>query len=150
MSEVTTGITMEQLQELMRSQAMMTKEIVAEAVKAAKEPTQEEADKKAELKRRAEISRKQAVEQTMAEQRAKDQLQNNCNHKKENGKFATGGQIIGGKYALLVCQHCRKEWYQQFSPEVTAQLLSGDLVLSQADPAGWSIEKPWPQPQLHN
>ena len=139
----TTGITMEQLQELLKAQAEMTKSIVAEAVKAAKEPTVEEAEKREELKRRAEVSRKQAIAQQMAEENAKNQRHSNCSHRKENGKLATSGQVIGGKYCILICQHCQMSWYKEFDREVTAQLLSGDLTLFQADPQGWATEMPW-------
>lgn len=148
MAEVTTGITMEQLQQLLAAQAEMTKSIVGEAIKAAKEPSEEEKEKRTELQRRAAISRKQAREQFAAEERAKAQRHANCSHKKENGKFATSGQVIGGRYAILVCQHCQDCWYKEFDREVTAQLLSGDLTLFQADPQGWAKEMPWPQPQL--
>lgn len=148
--EVTTGITMEQLQQLLAAQAEMTKSIVAEAIKAAKEPSEDEKEKRSELQRRAAISRRQAREQFAAEERAKEQRHANCNHKKENGKFATSGQVIGGRYAILVCQHCQDCWYKEFEREVTAQLLSGDLTLFQADPQGWSKEMPWPQPQLQS
>lgn len=141
--EATTGITMVQLQEILAAQAAMTKDIVAEAVKAAKEPTADEAEKKAELKRRAEVSRKQALQQQAAEENAKQQRYRNCDHKKENGKWATGGQVIAGKYAVLVCQHCQKPWYNQFSSEVTSQLLAGDVTLFQASPEGWSDKMPW-------
>lgn len=138
-----TGITMEQLQALLENQARMTKDIVAEAIKAAKEPTAEEAEKKEELKRRAEISRKQAIAQQQAEEASKNQRHANCSHRKENGKFATSGQIIGGKYASLVCQHCQMQWFKEFPAETTAQLLAGDLTLFQADPQGWSADEPW-------
>lgn len=148
MAEVTTGITMEQLQQLMAFQAEQTKSIVAEAIKAAKEPSADEQEKRAELQRRAAISRKQARDQFAAEENAKAQRHAACNHRKENGKFATSGQVIGGRYAILVCQHCQDCWYKEFEREVTAQLLSGDLTLFQADPQGWSKEMPWPAPQL--
>jgi hypothetical protein len=148
MSEVTTGITMEQLQAVLAAQAELTKSIVAEAIKAAKEPTADEAEKKAELQKRAAISRKQARDQFAAEENAKAQRHAACSHRKENGKFATSGQVIGGRYAILVCQHCQDCWYKEFEREVTAQLLSGDLTLFQADPHGWSKEMPWPAPQL--
>ena len=140
--QVTTGITMEQLQAIMENQARMTKEIVAEAIKAAKAPTEEEAEKKAEDKARYERSRAQARANQEAEFLAKKQRQDNCSHKKENGKWRTGGQVIGGRYAVIVCQGCQKEWYKTFSPEVMSQLQSGDLVLFQADPAGWDTEIP--------
>ena len=149
MAEATTGITMDQLQEILAAQAKLTKEmtteIVTAAVKAAKEPTQDEADKRAEAQRRAKISREQSHAQIMAEERAKKQRQDNCSnfHKKENGKWATSGQVIGGKYCLLICQHCQKTWYKEFDRETTAQLLSGDLTLFQASPEGWSTEMPW-------
>jgi hypothetical protein len=148
MSDVSTGITMEQLQTLLAAQAEMTKSIVAEAIKAAKEPTEDEKEKRTELQRRAAISRKQARDQFAAEENAKKQRHAQCSHKKENGKFATSGQVIGGRYAILVCQHCQDCWYREYDREVTAQLLSGDLTLFQADPAGWSKEMPWPMPQL--
>lgn len=139
-----TGITMEQLQEILKQQAEMTKGIVAEAVKAAKEPTAEEAAKKAEDKERYERSRKQALQQQEAEYRSKMQRQSNCPHKKENGKFATGGQIIGGRYGMLVCQHCQKSWFANFSQEVIASINAGDLTLHQADPTqGWIDEETW-------
>lgn len=143
MAEATTGITMAQLQEILAAQAAMTKDIVAEAVKAAKEPTADEAEKKAELKRRAEVSRKQAIQQQQAEENAKNQRHANCGHHKENGKWSTSGQVIGGKYCILICQHCQMSWYKEFDREVTSQLLAGDLTLFQADPAGWTTEMPW-------
>jgi hypothetical protein len=148
MAEVSTGITMEQLQAILAAQAELTKGIVAEAVKAAKEPTADELEKRTELQRRAAISRKQARDQFNAEQQAKAQRHAQCSHRKENGKFATSGQVIGGRYAILVCQHCQDCWYKEFEREVTAQLLSGDLTLFQADPQGWSKDMPWPQPQV--
>jgi hypothetical protein len=148
MAEVSTGITMEQLQQLLAAQAELTRGIVAEAVKAAKEPSEDEKEKRTELQRRAAISRKQARDQFNAEQAAKAQRHAQCSHKKENGKFATSGQVIGGRYAILVCQHCQDCWYKEFDREVTAQLLSGDLTLFQTDPQGWSKNMPWPQPAV--
>jgi hypothetical protein len=146
MSEVTTGITMEQLQAILAHQAEQNRAAVTEAIRAAKEPSAEEAEKRTELQRRAAISRKQSHEQMQAEENAKKQRHANCGnyHKKENGKWATSGQVIGGRYCILICQHCQKTWYKTFDREVTAQLLAGDLTLFQASPEGWSEEMPWP------
>jgi phage repressor protein C with HTH and peptisase S24 domain len=144
MAEVSTGISMEQLQTILAAQAAQTKEIVAAAVKAAKEPTEEDAAKKAEEKRRYDLSRKQARAQQEAEERSKRQRQLNCSHKKENGKWATGGQVIGERFGMIICQHCQKSWFATFSTEVISQLNSGDLTLHMADPtqAGWKDEPP--------
>ena len=142
MSE-TVGITAEQLQQLLENQAKMTEGIVASAIKAAKELPDNEKEKLLEAERRRSIAMKQSRDQIEAEERAKKQRQDSCSHKKENNKWATSGQVIGGRYAMLICQRCQKSLYKEFDREVTAQLLSGDLVLFQADPAGWSSEIPW-------
>lgn len=133
MSETQSGmltITKEDLQEMLRT-----------LVKAAKEPTEEVAAKLEEEKRRYEVSRKQARAQQEAEEKSKQQRQGNCSHKKENGKWATGGQVIGGRFGMIICQHCQKAWYAKFSQENISMLNSGDLTLHMADPTGW-LDKP--------
>lgn len=147
MAENTMVISQEQLQKLLEgilaNQSESTKEIVATAIKAAKELPDAEKDKITEAERRRQISMKQSRDQIEAEEKAKKQCQDNCGHKKENGKWATSGQVIGGRYSMLICQRCQKPWYKEFDREVTSQLLSGDLVLFQADPEGWSTQIPW-------
>lgn len=131
------NITSEQLQEMMQ-------QVVATAIKAAKElPDDEklERQKKQELRDR---SIQQAREQVEAEERAKTNRQSNCAHKKENGKWATSGQVIGGKFAMLICQRCQRSWMWQPDPETIAQLLAGDLVLFQAEPPHTAIPNQFP------
>ena len=120
----TGGITLtpEQLQELL-----------AGAIKAAIAPSPEEQEKKDELKKRAEASRKASVDTMMADYQARIDRQNRCNHKKENGKWSTGGQPIKDEI-FLICQHCQKTWQWKPDPTVIAQLLAGDLTLHQAEP----------------
>jgi hypothetical protein len=117
------NITPEQLQELL-----------AGAIRSAKAPDPEEQEKKDQLKAQGDASRKAAREQVMAEIRSKESRQNNCRHKKDNDKWSTGGQVIGGNKALLICQRCQKTWMWEPSAEVVAALLSGDLTLHQAEP----------------
>lgn len=121
----TGGITLtpEQLQELL-----------AGAIKAAIAPSPEDQEKKDELKRRAQESKKASVDTMMADFQAKKDRQDRCDHKKENGKWATGGQMLGNGVALTICQHCQKAWYWKPAPEDAAQLLSGDLTLHQSQP----------------
>lgn len=142
--QVSTGITMEQLQVILKAQAEQTREIVAAAVAAAKAPTADEAAEKAEKKARYEKSRQQAIQNQEAERKAKEQRQNNCTHKKENGKYATGGQIIGGRYGMILCQHCQRPWFAKFSQEVISQINAGDLSLAMIDPTsgGWMDAPP--------
>lgn len=137
MSEGTVSLSMEQFQELLAAQANSTKEMMLELLKVAKNPSaaeQAEIDKKKQWEASAIESARQ---QLVMEDQAKHTRQTNCDHRKENGKWATGGQIIGGRYALLLCQHCFKPWYTTFSPENMAQLNAGDLTLTMCSPEGW-------------
>jgi len=149
--ESTAGISPEQLQvilqSLMKQQAEQTKEIVAAAITAAKAPTEAELKKAKEEQERYDKTIKQSMEQAKAEEMAKRARQQNCNHKKENGKWATGGQIIGGRYGLIVCQHCQKPWYAEFSQETISMINAGDLTLHQADPSTWMDEESWNEKQ---
>jgi len=139
---------MEQLQIILKQQAEQTKEIVAAAIAAAKAPSAEELKKAKEEDERFQRTIKQSMQQAEAEEHSRRTRQTNCNHKKENGKFATGGQVIGGRYGMLVCQHCQKEWFANFSQEVISQLNSGDLTLHQADPTqGWTDKETWHKQQ---
>ena len=131
MESNTMNISKDDLQEMLRT-----------LIKAAKEPTEDQAIKLKEEKARYEKSRSQAIQQQEAERRAKEQRQNNCTHKKENGKWATGGQVIGGRYGLLVCQHCQRTWYTRFSQETIQSINAGDLTLHQNSPEGWQDEVP--------
>lgn len=132
--ETSTGISAEQLQAIMAQQAELMKGIVAEAVRAAKElPDDQKADREKAKKQEA-LAIQQAMDQAKAEEKAKETRQSSCQHKKENGKWATSGQVIGGRYAMLICQRCQKSWMWEPAAEVTAQLLAGDLVLFQAEP----------------
>jgi len=117
-------------------------EILLAVVKAGKQPTEEEAEKLKEAKARAEKNKADFVKMVEQEQQAKAARQASCGHRKENGRFSTGGQVIGGRFALLLCSHCQKPWYKVFSPETMAQLNSGDLVLFGADPSGWDDVPP--------
>lgn len=117
-----------QLQEMMQ-------QVIATAIKAAKELPDEEKEERAKRKEYEKKVIDQAMEQAAAEENARNTRQANCGHKKENGKWATSGQVIGGRFAMLICQHCQKTWmWEPSDPNVIAQLLSGDLVLFQAEP----------------
>ena len=120
-------MTHDQLQEMMQ-------QVIATAIKAAKELPDEEKEERAKKKDYEKKVIQQAMQQAEAEEKARETRQANCGHKKENGKWSTSGQIIGGKFAMLICQHCQKTWMWEPAPETTAQILSGDLVLFQAEP----------------
>lgn len=121
-------MTHDQLQEMMQ-------QVIATAIKAAKELPDEEKEERAKKKKYEETAIKQAMEQAKAEEMARESRQSNCGHKKENGRWATSGQVIGGKFAMLICQHCQKTWmWEPTDPNVIAQLLAGDLVLLHAEP----------------
>jgi hypothetical protein len=107
--------------------------LLAGAIKAAHAPDPEEQEKKDKEKARAAASRQASHDIMMADYQAKIDRQKNCSHKKENGKWATGGQVIKEKI-FLICQHCQKEWTWKPDPSVITQLLAGDLTLHQAEP----------------
>lgn len=130
MSEVVT-LTKQDFQEMMIA-----------ILKAAKEPSAEEQSKIDEAKKREAKNKADFVQMVKQEQDSKTYRQNACGHKKENGRFSTGGQVIGGRFALLLCSHCQRAWYKAFPAETLAQLNSGDLVLFGADPAGWQDAPP--------
>ena len=132
MSEGVQGITLtpEQLQELL-----------AGAIKAAIAPDPEEKAKKDDLKAKAQASREASVATMMADHKAKEDRQNACDHKKENGKWATSGQMLGNGIAMTICQHCQKTWLWKPSIEVAQQLLSGDLTLHQSAPPSRTIDQ---------
>jgi len=119
-----TGITLtpEQLQE-----------IIKQAVMAGKAPSAEEQEKIDEKKAAAKRSREASISTMMADYQAKIDRQNRCKHKKENGRWATGGQVIKDEI-FLICQHCQKTWQWKPDASVISQLLSGDLTLHQAEP----------------
>lgn len=108
-------------------------EIIKQAVMAGKAPSVDEQEKQDQIKAAAERSRKASAQTMLADFQAKQDRHNRCEHKKENGKWATGGQVIGNEI-FLICQHCQKTWQWKPSSEVIAQLLSGDLTLHQAEP----------------
>ena len=120
----TGGITLtpEQLQELL-----------AGAIKAAIAPPADEVAKKNELAAKAEASRKASRDTMMADHQAKLDRQARCAHRKENGKWSTGGQVIKDEI-FLICQHCQKTWQWKPDQAVIASLLAGDLTLHQAEP----------------
>ena len=124
MAEVTGGITLtpEQLQE-----------IIKQAVMAGKAPSVDEQEKKDQMKAAAERSRKVSAETMTADFQARVDRQTRCEHKKENGKWATGGQVVKNEI-FLICQHCQKTWQWNPGDAVIAQLLAGDLTLHQAEP----------------
>lgn len=132
-NEVT--MSMKDLQGMMERLIRLTKEPSAREAKELQEIEEKEA--------RFRKSRQQAIENQEMERRAREIQQERCSHKKENGKWATGGQIIGGRYGMLICQKCFKTWFADFSQEVINQLNSGDLTLHQADPTqGWKDKQP--------
>jgi hypothetical protein len=122
-------ITQEQLQELL-----------AGAIKAGLAPSPAEQKKQEDLAAKAEASRKSSRDAMMAGYWAKKHREDNCDHHKENGKWATSGQMLGNGLALTVCQHCQKEWYWEPSQSVAAQLLSGDLTLHQSQPPNKTVD----------
>jgi len=131
MSEGVQGITLtpEQLQDLL-----------AGAIKAAIAPSPDAQMKADDLKKRTEDSRRSSLEAMEAVRKATENRQAGCDHKKENGKWATGGQVLGNGTALTICQHCQKAWYWKPAPEVAQQLLSGDLTLHQSAPPSRTID----------
>lgn len=135
----TVAISMKDLQGMMEA-------VVEKAIRVSKEPTPRELAEQKELddkEARFKKSRQQAIENQEMERRAREIQQERCSHKKENGKWATGGQIIGGRYGMLICQKCFKTWFADFSQDVINQLNSGDLTLHQADPTqGWKDKQP--------
>lgn len=133
-------LTYEQLQEILKSGRQET----IEALKIAMAPSPEDQAKKDEVVARAAASRKASAETMMADYRGKQARHDACDHKKENGKWATGGQMLGTGIALTVCQHCQNEWYWKPSADVVQQLLSGDLTLHQSAPPSQSqwVNKP--------
>ena len=127
-------------------QAMM-EAVVEKAIRISKEPTPKELAEQKELdekKERFERSRQQAIQNMELDRRAREIQQERCPHKKENGKWATGGQVIGSRYGMLICQKCFKTWFAVFGQDVIQQLNSGDLTLHQADPTapGWTAKPP--------
>ena len=132
----------DQMQQLLLAMQEQNRQLVLELAKAMREPDPDTKKKKEEEAARAEKNRAEYIDMVKAEEQSRINRQRACSHRKENGKFSTGGQIIGGRFAALWCSHCQKPWYKLFSPDVMAQLNSGDLILFGADPSGWDDVPP--------
>jgi len=140
MNEVTH--TREDLQQILLAMAQQNKEFAADLARELRKPDPDTQAKQDAEKARAAKNKADFVEMVKNDEAAKQMRQNACPHRKDNGRFSTGGQVIGGRYALLLCSHCQKAWYKVFPPETLAQLNSGDLILFGADPTGWQDSPP--------
>lgn len=84
--------------------------ILEAIVKAAKEPSAEEKEKR----EKEEAMRKRALEENMKivkeEMELRRRTQELCGHKKENGKSCVGGQIHSDGLIHPLCLRCGKEF----------------------------------------
>jgi hypothetical protein len=86
-------------------QAIITSSITA-AIKAAKEPTPEEAAKLAKEREQEKRRELEKVALAMAEQEKLENQWKGCPHKKERGESALMGQICSDGLIHLVCVKC--------------------------------------------
>jgi len=99
------SITPEQLQQLMAAMAGAMAPVVAEAVKAAREPNEferEELDKKHKLRDRMALAMKQQGE---IETERVNRLRSGCPHKKEDGRHAWVTQVnsVSASFTPMCC-----------------------------------------------
>lgn len=95
----TVSLTAAELQSLITSS-------IAAAIKAAREPTPEEAVKLAREKAVEQRRELEKIALAIAEQERTENMWKNCEHKKERGESALMGQICSDGLIHLVCVHC--------------------------------------------
>lgn len=95
------NITFDQLQALMMQQAQL---LATELRK----PSDEVAAKLAMDKELRERHRNEMVSIARKEEELRAVTQANCNHQKENGKMAVGGQIFSDGKERFICLRCSK------------------------------------------
>ncbi len=89
---------------------VMTMEQVLAMIRELKAPDPEEAEKKADQKKREAEARKQMLEVAQVEEQQKALRESNCDHKKQNGRTAIFGQAHSDGMYHPVCLHCFKEF----------------------------------------
>lgn len=97
MAEQTLTVTMDQLNDL-----------IANAIRVAKEPSPEEAQKQAEEKARIAQLRQDSIDMAKLEIEQRELGYKNCSHQKENGKPSVGGQIHSDGLYHPFCLRCQK------------------------------------------
>lgn len=96
-----------------------------------------EAKEQAQEARTAQV-REQIIKAELAAHEAKLQMQMSCTHKKENGKFSTGGQVLNNGKLLILCSQCSKDWMIDITESNRRMIESGDLsVAEMAPPENW-------------
>lgn len=94
-------------------------------------PELQEKKKNEERRKKAREALREEVAKANRERLAR---QMSCDHKKENGKFATNGQVLADGNVLIICTHCAYEWKLKASPENRRAIESGDLTLAEIQP----------------
>ena len=123
LSQVTPGL----LQQIMAAVARDNRESILEAIRELKKPDPREAAKKEEEDRRAEKRHMDAVEQAKADEARVAARQANCSHKKENGKWSAGGQVMSGtNMATVLCLRCGKTLISR--PAVSADYSEDGII----------------------
>jgi hypothetical protein len=102
--QVVMGFTYQQLQDLIRG-----------AVQEAKRPDAETEERLAAEKMRRERAKAEMVLAVQAEQDNRRRAQQTCQHQKERGESAVGGQINSDGLIHPICLRCQKE-FSPYSP----------------------------------
>ena len=100
--------------------AGMSMEQVLEVIRALKEPSDEEKQKKAEDAERRKDQVRQAKATAEQDLNNRMALQNMCNHKNERYHTFVG-QVLGSGDAVALCQICRKDYKWRATPDQLRQ-----------------------------
>ena len=92
------------------------------------------AKEKEEQKRRNKLYKDGVVRDEQARERREAAAKDACNHTKENGKWSTGGQVMGDGKILIICTHCRRCWKVPVPDNERRLIESGDISLAEVKP----------------
>ncbi len=86
-----------------------------------------------EAMRRAKY-KKQVEDAELLAHQQQEAFKASCSHKKENGKYSTGGQIMADGKALLICFQCSKNWRFEVNDQTRRLIDAGDVTLAEMRP----------------
>lgn len=118
--------------------AQATSAAVKETVQELRKPDPKIAAKEAEQEEREKQNRAKMIEMELSNHQAKLAMQAQCSHKKQNGNYSTGGQILNDGMLLVLCSQCSSEWKVPVSEANRRAIESGDLSIAEiAPPEKW-------------